>query len=107
MGRPAKPLRHRIQVSLPPPVYEVLHELADESGVAMASLCGNMLSEAMPAFQAMLAAVKMAKEKNADAYDFLASALIENQAKSSQIQLEIDQERQKLRRAAGTKDSDA
>lgn len=107
MGRPQQPLRKRVQVTLTPEIYEVLQELADESGVAMGALCGNMLREALPAFQAMLAAVRAAKSKNADAYDFLASMLIENQAKSSQIQLEIDNERQKLRRAAGTKGKDA
>jgi len=103
----AKPTpKTRVQVTLSTPVLDVLQQLADESGIAMGALCGNLLDEALPAFETMLAAVRAAKSKQANAYDMLASMLMENQAKSSQIQLDIDQERQKLRRAAGTKGKD-
>ncbi len=98
-----KPLRTRVMVSCSPELYELLDELATMSGASMGGLCGELLEDTKPVLQAMIKALKQARNQNADAFDTLARILAEAQMKAGEIQMDLIDTRTSLRRAPGEK----
>lgn len=90
--------KHRVLVTLTPSTYELLQQLSDEAGVAIAPLCGELIEEARPAFVAMLTAVRQAKSGAADAFDTLAALFADATVKSGEAQLELIEQKQLLSR---------
>ena len=98
-----KPLRTRVMVSCSSELYELLEELATMSGASMGGLCGELLEDTKPVLQAMIKALKQARDQNADAFDTLARILAEAQMKAGEIQMDLIDTRTSLRRAPGEK----
>lgn len=91
--------RRRVLVTVSPEMYDLIHAVSDEASVATSNLLGQLIEDARPAFEAMLLAVRQAKESNADAYDTLHRLLIATQNLSNDMQVELLDEQKKLRRA--------
>ena len=49
-------------------MYELVQAVSNEANVATSNLLGEMIEECKPAFEAMLTAVRQAKNKNADTF---------------------------------------
>lgn len=100
-----KPLRPRVMVTVSEETFELLQQIAQEGDVAVGSLCGELLDEAKPALVAMLTAIKQAKEQSADAFDTIAKLMLDATSQANQVQMEIIEERQRLRRRPSDPDS--
>lgn len=99
-----KPLRTRIMVSVTPELYALLERLANAAGASMGGLCGELLQDATPALEAMATAIEQARDQNVDAFDTLARLLADAQIKTGEVQLEMLDTRQKMRRAPTEKE---
>lgn len=102
-----KPLRPRVMVTVSAETFELLQQIAEEGGVAIGSLCGELLDEARPAFDAMLTAIRQAKAKNADAFDTIAKLMVQATTQANQVQMDIIEERQRLRRRPSDPDPES
>lgn len=101
--------KRRLIITVPAHVAETIHQLAEESGVSAASLCGQMLTEAMPAFQQLRRAMQLARAKQASAYELMSEVMAEVISDASQVQMDaIEQKRKFTRRPRkpGQRDAD-
>lgn len=92
-------------VTVSPETFELLQQIAKEGDVAVGSLCGELLDEARPALDAILTAIRQAKAKSADAFDTIAKLMIDATTQANQVQLELMEERKRLRRRPTDPDS--
>lgn len=91
----------RVMVTLEPEVYEALKELQAAADISPASFISQMLKETLPAIHGMAKASVMAKRRNLDAFELLQEQLMEATEKASQVNLDLQQTKTKLRRAKG------
>ncbi len=96
--------RQRIMLSAPPELYALLERLSKAAGSSMSGLCVELLQDAMPALEAMATAIEQARDQNVDAFDTLARLLADAQIKTGEVQLEMLDTRQKMRRALTKKE---
>lgn len=90
--------RYRLMLTVPPDLYAALERLSNLAGASMSGLCVELLQDAMPALEAMAKAMQQARDDNADAFDTLAKMITEAQIKGSEVQLDMLEARQKMRR---------
>lgn len=98
--------RQRLMLTVPPELYALLERLSKLAGASMSGLCVELLQDATPALEAMAKALELARDKNADAFEVLAKLLAEAQIKTGEVQLDMIDTRQKMRRAPTAKDSE-
>mgnify|MGYP000013181533 FL=1 len=98
-----KKKRRRVLVTVSPEMYELVQAVSNEANVATSNLLGEMIEECKPAFEAMLAAVRQAKNKNADTFDTLQRLLISAQSQVTNAQIDLLDEQKKLRRQTSEK----
>ena len=72
-----------------PKMYELVQAVSNEANVATSNLLGEMIEECKPAFEAMLTAVRQAKNKNADTFDTLQRLLISAQYQVTDAQIDL------------------
>lgn len=96
--------RQRLMLTVPPELYALLERLSKLAGASMSGLCVELLQDATPALEAMATALEQAREKNMDAFDTLARLLSEAQVKAGEVQLDMLDTRQKMRRAPTQKE---
>ena len=70
-------------------MYELVQAVSNEANVATSNLLGEMIEECKPAFEAMLTAVRQAKNKNADTFDTLQRLLISAQSQVTDAQIDL------------------
>ena len=97
-----KKKRRRVLVTVSPEMYELVQAVSNEANVATSNL-GEMIEECKPAFEAMLTAVRQAKNKNADTFDTLQRLLISAQYQVTDAQIDLLDEQKKLRRQMSEK----
>jgi hypothetical protein len=95
--------RARLMLTLPPDLYDALERLSELAGATMSGICVELLQDAMPALEAMAKAMQQARADNVDAFETLAKMITEAQIKSGQVQLDILDARQKMRRTPTVK----
>lgn len=93
----------RLLVTVSPSMYELVQRLGSEASIATSQLIGEMIEDARPVFEAMLETVIKAKAQQADAYDALHKALIEATMTASEVQLDLLEKKDSMRRSRGTK----
>ena len=98
-----KKKRRRVLVTVSPEMYELVQAVSNEANVATSNLLGEMIEECKPAFEAMLTAVRQAKNKNADTIDTLQRLLISAQYQVTDAQIDLLDEQKKLRRQMSEK----
>lgn len=96
--------KYRVMVSVTLELYALLERIAKLAGASMGGLCGELLEDATPALSAMAKALELARDNNADAFDVLSKLLAEAQIKTGEVQLDMLDTRQKMRRAPTEKE---
>ncbi len=90
--------RKRILVTVSPELDKVLGELASETGGAKASIAGELLEQSVPTLVEMTKFMRMAKTKQAEAFELLNDAVMTSIGSASQLGLEISEVKKGLRR---------
>lgn len=98
--------KYRVMVSVTPELYALLEQISKLAGASMGGLCGELLEDAKPAFQAMAKALELARENNTDAFDVLTRLLAQAQSEAAGIQLDMLDTKTSLRRAPTVKGSE-
>lgn len=93
----------RILVTVSPSTYELVKALGDEAHIATSQLIGEMIEEARPAFETMLASVREAKEQQLDAYDTVHRFLLGVQTELNSAQMDLLDSKSKLMRRSSKK----
>lgn len=103
MSKSDKAKQQRILVTVSPEMYELIHQLSDEASIATSALLGELVERAKPALEAMLLAIRQAKNEQSEAFDTLHKLLIDSQLEASNAQLDLLEQKGKLRRARSDK----
>ena len=83
-------LQKRVQVTLPPDVFEICNKISDLGGVALGSLLGSLISENKEGLQMIADALEAAKQKDTTkAIKKLRRAILVSDSKSAALQSEI------------------
>lgn len=90
--------KRRLIITVPAWVAEEIHALAEEGGASASSLCAEMLTEAVPTFRQLREAIRLAKAKQAAAYDTISEVMAQTIGQASQLQLDAFTEKRKLTR---------
>lgn len=80
----------RVLVQVSPEMSALIKELAMEANISTSQLIGDMIEQARPAFEQMLAAIKSLKEERVnEAYNQLQRAIVEVQRQANDAQLDM------------------
>lgn len=80
----------RVLVQVSPEMSALIKELAMEANISTSQLIGDMIEQARPAFEQMLAAIKSLKEERVnEAYNHLQRAIVEVQRQANDAQLDM------------------
>lgn len=90
-------------LTLSPELDAALKDLSDATGVAASSFVTQLLTEALPQIRLLAHAARQVKNSPVAALEVLAEAITEAQAHASQMGLEIQGERKRLRAAPNTR----
>lgn len=90
--------RKRILVMVSPELDAALMKMAELSGGSKASICGEMLEQSLPVIQQMNKALEAAKNKQADVFELLNTAINTAVGDAQQMGLEIDEVKRGIRR---------
>jgi uncharacterized protein (DUF1778 family) len=92
----------RMIITLEPETKVILDQLADASGQPASRFVSELLKESAEAlFLPMIEALKLAKNKKAEAWDVLNHALSKTQYQAAQLSLAINEERKKVPKKRG------
>jgi DUF917 family protein len=87
----------RVLVQVSPEMSALIKELAMEANISTSQLIGDMVEQARPAFEQMLAAIKSLKENRVnEAYNQLQRAIVEVQRQANDAQLDMLEDQSKM-----------
>lgn len=87
----------RVLVQVSPEMSALIKELAIEANISTSQLIGDMVEQARPAFEQMLAAIKSLKENRVnEAYNQLQRAIVEVQRQANDAQLDMLEDQSKM-----------
>lgn len=81
--------KHRMALTLPPELDEVLSDISERTGVAATSFVISVLVEMLPYFQQVRKAYIQAEKSKTEALDTLTDTLFQAQSKASQLGMEL------------------
>jgi len=83
-------VQKRVQVTIPPDVYDICYKISELGGVSLGGLLGQLISENKEGLQMIADALEAAKNKDTSgAIDKLHYALLEADSKSNAHQKEM------------------
>lgn len=83
-------VQKRVQVTLPPDVYDICYRISDLGGVSLGGLLGQLISENKEGLQMIADALEAAKKKDTtQAIKKLRRAILVSDSKSTALQSEI------------------
>lgn len=87
----------RVLVQVSPEMSALIKELAMEANISTSQLIGDMVEQARPAFEQMLAAIKSLKENRVnEAYNQLQRAIVKVQRQANDAQLDMLEDQSKM-----------
>lgn len=90
--------RKRMLVMVSAELEAALQQMAELSGSSKSSIAGELLEQSLPVLQQMNKALEAAKNKQADVFDLLSTAINTAVGEAEQMGLEIDEVKRGIRR---------
>lgn len=97
MAEKTKDTRTRMALTLTPELAAAFRDLTDATGVAASSFVVELLTESLPQIRLLTQVARQAKQSPSQALESLSEAIVEAQARTSQMGLEIQTQRKRLR----------